>query len=95
MSGDIVFTYRDTVGCNVSQNLCWADRINSRESPGVWHVGAKAWKVTAQYQAISNDYHRAAIDAGLSMGSSVQPYYRIGDREVLVAYCCVVQSCIE
>lgn len=70
MSGDVTFTYTKS-GQQVSQVLRWADRINSREGLGLWHVGSWAWKVYStrtQYNALSADYRRAAIDAGLPMG---------------------------
>ena len=66
---DITFKYTQG-GKQVTHILKRADRINSREGLGIWHVGNYAWKVyatTAQYKKLSEDYHRAAVH-GLPIG---------------------------
>ncbi len=69
--GDVFFTYTSG-GRPATQTLLWANRIASREGLGLWHVGNQAWKVystRAQYAALSADYRRASVDAGLPMGN--------------------------
>lgn len=71
MSTDtVVFTYKKG-GKTITKTLEGSKKIPSREALGLWNVDGKAWKVygTAnKYQALSQDYRRADVMAGLPMG---------------------------
>lgn len=71
MAENVVFTYTSN-GQQQTRTLLAADRIPSREALGLWQVGNRGWKVyatTAQLAAISADYTRAQVDAGLPVGT--------------------------
>jgi hypothetical protein len=68
---DVTFSYRSG-SKTINLTLKWADRLTSREALGIWKVNNRAWKVYAQKSQFNNlkeDYARAAVDAGLPMGS--------------------------
>ncbi|KAI0697583.1 hypothetical protein BC835DRAFT_1413619 [Cytidiella melzeri] len=67
---DLVFTYK-VKDKEIKKTLKASERKSSREAIGIWKVDSKAWKVygtTNKYQALSDDYRRAAVAAGLPMG---------------------------
>ncbi|PFH45885.1 hypothetical protein AMATHDRAFT_200193 [Amanita thiersii Skay4041] len=57
------FTYMES-GRPVEKVLLWAERIDSRESLGIWRVDGKAWKVfrtTDQLEKLRDMYRRAEV----------------------------------
>ena len=71
MSDDVVFTWTSG-GKEQTRTLRAADKISSREGLGLWKVDNRAWKVyatTSQLNALSSDYTRAQVDAGLPVGT--------------------------
>ncbi|KAI0697585.1 hypothetical protein BC835DRAFT_1413621 [Cytidiella melzeri] len=81
MADDVVFTYTSG-GKEIKTTLKGSERYNSREAIGIWKVNSKAWKVygtTKQYQALSDDYRRADVAAGLPMGN---PSFQLGTVKV-------------
>ncbi|KZT64544.1 hypothetical protein DAEQUDRAFT_717868 [Daedalea quercina L-15889] len=59
-------------GKEQTKTLKGSDRISSREAVGLWKVNNRSWKVyatTSQLGALTADYDRAQIDAGLPVGT--------------------------
>lgn len=71
MAQNVDFTYTSN-GRQQTRTLLAAHKIRSHEAMGLWQVGNRGWKVyatTEQLTAISADYTRAQVDAGLPVGT--------------------------
>ena len=85
MPDDVLFTWiNSSTGKQESKTLKGTEMINSREAIGIWKVDNKSWKVygtTSQLKALSDDYTRAQVDAGLPVGNPA-PAFQQGTVKV-------------